>query len=569
MEFGIDSRVNFGKSFEHESEDLPRPVKASTHVEERLSFIEDKDMAIAGGNSGSLHSTEGEENQLWVDTEDILTWELDVHDVDMDTCFSLPNLELNIRGSADFATSFGTVEGEVFSHEGGSNPNSYDRDPVTRYDSILNCNILDEYILDEYILDDNSLEGDKNILDNNSLGENVLEDDNNILDDNILDDNILSDNTLAVEHVLGGDNNTLDNNSLGKNALEDDNRTLNFVSLENSILDNSIRDKILNDNILEDNTFTWSQEDISRTNDDGATHCTQDEGAKKASQLVADRLTEAQQAQLTKAQQAQRLAKAQHTERLAQAQQARFARLLMTIQEDRIPGRVGEPRDTQKFPGKAAPDFLIPDILNVDTPASVLPTMKPFPQHLELKENWSRYHLDDWVNINCSSLTLPSILKEFSEGHSVGPVELRLCLTSNSLSWNDPVVLGDVQCAIDNGLDMGRLAAIASIRWAKRACRMCKYREAVGNTVWKFPCISRRCEGLTTWKCRCLHGSEVDSNMKLEEGLYHPSIVDGTIKDATLVPPRRLWDVRFNRVLLFYGDVIQLCSWCLENVSPP
>ena len=191
----------------------------------------------------------------------------------------------------------------------------------------------------------------------------------------------------------------------------------------------------------------------------------------------------------------------------------------------------------------------------------------PFPPHPEFEEHKSEYSIDDWVNIKCSSWSLTRILKEFSEGLGEGPTELRLRLALNSLSWNDSTVLGDIQCAIDNDLDIGKLAAIASIRWANQICRMCKGREAVGNTVWKLPCISRRCEEITTWKCSCLQGNKISGNVKLEEGLYHPSMIDGTIKEATLVPPRRLWDVKFNRVLLFYGEVIQLCLWCLDNVS--
>lgn len=215
----------------------------------------------------------------------------------------------------------------------------------------------------------------------------------------------------------------------------------------------------------------------------------------------------------------------------------------------------------------------IPTLNKLATKSHFLPTfpdisdlsgsLNPIPPHLEFKEYKCGSSIDDWVNIKCSLWSLPRILEEFSEGRGEGPKELRLRLASNSLSWHDSTVLGDIQCAIDNDLDIGKLAAIASIRWAKQICRMCKGREAVGNTVWKLPCISRRCEEITAWGCSCLIGEDV----KLEEGLYHPSIIDGTIKEATLVPPRRLWDVKFNRVLLFYGEVIQLCLWCLDNVS--
>lgn len=215
----------------------------------------------------------------------------------------------------------------------------------------------------------------------------------------------------------------------------------------------------------------------------------------------------------------------------------------------------------------------IPTLNKLATKSHFLPTfpdlsgsLNPIPPHSEFKYKYES-SIDDWVNTKCSSSSLLHILNQFSEGHDEGPTELRLRLASNSLSWDDSTVLGDIQCAIDNDLDLGKLAAIASIRWAKQICRKCKGREAVGNTVWKLPCISRRCEEITTWKCNCLQGNKIGGNVKLEEGLYHPSIIEGTIKEATLVPPRRLWDVKFNRVLLFYGKVIQLCLWCLDNVS--
>ena len=135
-------------------------------------------------------------------------------------------------------------------------------------------------------------------------------------------------------------------------------------------------------------------------------------------------------------------------------------------------------------------------------------------------------------------------------------------------------ILRDIRCAIVNGLDIGMLFTIARIKWVKKRCRECKGRRALGNSTWMVRCISRRCESTSsTYKCNCL---EDDGTVDSEatgysewSGLYQPVVTDGTIRDATAVPPRRLWDVVTNRVILFGGKVSSLCQWCYDMVSFP
>ena len=134
----------------------------------------------------------------------------------------------------------------------------------------------------------------------------------------------------------------------------------------------------------------------------------------------------------------------------------------------------------------------------------------------------------------------------------------------------------DIRCAMANGLDVGTLFAIARIKWVKKHCRKCKGRRALGNSTWIVPCISRRCETVSNaYKCNCLKGGE--SGIAYSEatgysgwpGIYQPIVEDGIIRDATSVPPRRLWDVITNRVILFAGKVSSLCQWCYDTVSLP
>lgn len=153
-------------------------------------------------------------------------------------------------------------------------------------------------------------------------------------------------------------------------------------------------------------------------------------------------------------------------------------------------------------------------------------------------------------------------------------------------SFNDVMGMGgelgaetisrDIRCAMANGLDVGTLFAIARIKWVKKRCRKCNGRWALGNSTWMVPCISRRCETVSgIYKCNCLKDGE--SGIAHSEatgysgwsGIYQPIVEDGTIRDATSVPPRRLWDVITNRVILFGGKVSSLCQWCYDTASLP
>ena len=127
-------------------------------------------------------------------------------------------------------------------------------------------------------------------------------------------------------------------------------------------------------------------------------------------------------------------------------------------------------------------------------------------------------------------------------------------------------ILRDIRCAIANGLDVGMLFTIARIKWVKKRCRLCKGRWALGNSTWKVPCISRRHESTPdAYKCNCPR----DGVQTAWSGLFQPTVTDGTIRDATSIPPRRLWDVVTNRVILFGGKVSSLCQWCYDTVSFP
>lgn len=137
-------------------------------------------------------------------------------------------------------------------------------------------------------------------------------------------------------------------------------------------------------------------------------------------------------------------------------------------------------------------------------------------------------------------------------------------------------ILRDIRCAMANGLDVGMLFTIARIKWVKKRCRKCKGRWALGNSTWMVRCISRRCESSSdTYKCNCCEGDKFDTaNSEVTEysgwsGIYQPIVEGGTIRDATSVPPRRLWDVITNRVILFAGKVSSLCQWCYDMVGCP
>ena len=162
--------------------------------------------------------------------------------------------------------------------------------------------------------------------------------------------------------------------------------------------------------------------------------------------------------------------------------------------------------------------------------------------------------------------TIFSVVKVFLEG-------LYKCPFEDLTVGEDETIVRDIRCAMANGLDFGMLFAIARIKWVKKHCRQCKGRWALGNSTWAVPCISRCCESaLDAYKCNCHEDSNlgtVDSEVTGDRwsGIYQPTVQDGTIRDATSVPPRRLWDVVTNRVVPFFGRVSALCQWCYDTVS--
>ena len=159
-----------------------------------------------------------------------------------------------------------------------------------------------------------------------------------------------------------------------------------------------------------------------------------------------------------------------------------------------------------------------------------------------------------------SKETILAVVKLFLEGLYERPF---VDLTDGE----DETIMRDIRCAMANGLDFGMLFAIARIKWVKKQCRQCKGRWALGNTTWAVPCISRRCESTSdTYKCSC-HEDAGFCTTSTEAGIYQPTVEDGTIRDATSVPPRRLWDIVTNRVVPFFGRVSALCQWCYDTVS--
>jgi len=125
----------------------------------------------------------------------------------------------------------------------------------------------------------------------------------------------------------------------------------------------------------------------------------------------------------------------------------------------------------------------------------------------------------------------------------------------------------DTRCAILNKLDLGTLCAIARVRWLPGVCRKCLLRPAIGNEYWSTaPCITGSHMSSKVLQCGCsLDATCPGSTVKQKQALYEPQIDGDTIMNATCVPPRRLWDLKANRVILFYGKVSKLCTWCLEN----
>ena len=161
---------------------------------------------------------------------------------------------------------------------------------------------------------------------------------------------------------------------------------------------------------------------------------------------------------------------------------------------------------------------------------------------------------------------------------------------------DEPLLMRDIRCAVRNELDFGNLTAIGNIRWKKTLCRECNMRPALGNSTWNsnVPCIYRRllhfrCSevvpgrgvsdpmqrvraglllDLRRLRCDCTIGKSGTELKKLDaQGLYQWSTINGTIKDATMVPPRRLWDLKYSRVVPFHGRVSKLCRECFDSVS--
>ena len=127
----------------------------------------------------------------------------------------------------------------------------------------------------------------------------------------------------------------------------------------------------------------------------------------------------------------------------------------------------------------------------------------------------------------------------------------------------------DTLCAIKNRLDLGVLSAIARVRWVVRMCCKCSARPAIGNEYWSMAtCITRSylmASNSIRLQCDCsLNAVHTDIAKQLPAS-FVPQIDEGTIMNATRVPPRRLWDLEADRVIPFYGKVSKLCTWCLEN----
>ena len=130
------------------------------------------------------------------------------------------------------------------------------------------------------------------------------------------------------------------------------------------------------------------------------------------------------------------------------------------------------------------------------------------------------------------------------------------------------VYLRDIKCAKANKLEFGIFAALAIIKWSKSLCRECGGEWAIGNSLFSSPCISRLCEHITMWNCTCsTEGPEEPRQADSITRLNWPRIENGTIMNATTVPPRRLICLRTQRVVPFYGTVSKLCRQCFNKVS--
>ena len=191
----------------------------------------------------------------------------------------------------------------------------------------------------------------------------------------------------------------------------------------------------------------------------------------------------------------------------------------------------------------------------------------------DLTETDPQYH-DFGFDLSCSDFSEHEILSQvngFLESWSQGSLD---DLTVIDCRLENQTILRDIHCAIANGLDIGMLCTIARIKWVKKRCRECKGRWALGNSTWMVRCISRRCETSSdVYKCNCHEDGEFGTaNSEITgysgwSGLYQPTVTDAIIQDAASVPPRRLWDVVTNRVVLLAGKVSALCQLCYDMVS--
>jgi len=210
--------------------------------------------------------------------------------------------------------------------------------------------------------------------------------------------------------------------------------------------------------------------------------------------------------------------------------------------------------------------------------------------------DWVNYEPEPWELGQGSRAAIYS--GTYNELHlkscgSLGKHKTREAAVSIMAIILDTVVpMQDILCAVRNGLDFGNLAAIGHIRWKKTLCQECNLRPALGNSTWDVPCIYRRFlqfrstspylpgqlhgvattdGGLKPWgspRCDCIADmSEAELEGLEAQGLYKWLITNGTIRDATMVPPRRLWDLRYDRVVHFHGMVSKLCRECFDAVS--
>ncbi|KAF8461624.1 hypothetical protein BDZ91DRAFT_736686 [Kalaharituber pfeilii] len=137
------------------------------------------------------------------------------------------------------------------------------------------------------------------------------------------------------------------------------------------------------------------------------------------------------------------------------------------------------------------------------------------------------------------------------------------------MGWvSEDEMLRDTRCAQSNGIDLGLLMAIATLKWPIRRCTGCRFRSAIGSVVWKVPCIGRQCEHLNPhqMRCDCVGANDADDVLRTtQQRRYQAQMRGDVILHAGSVPPRRLWDLVANRVIFVYGQTLGLCQWCLDH----